>query len=467
MEFEENPKQSPAIRSFVESLHQVHIDNSKLQYFACTLKGKQYSTAPLTPFIFEFFIFNSLYQIDWVASMDSAQITSQGANSEKRSESQNQRSFIKFLQTHASDHPQDLYRAFAPILSLGAMRGDWTKVASDERIKESDGDDFFMRIEQIQTELITCTSPSKMRTSNSVFKLIENCAHFIYLVRNNVFHGSKSLGDTWDEKQIRRLEVYGLFLKCLTSLFFLVFNIQEVASDIVPCPILSTTLGITGDREILNQSDIHRAIALGLMKLGDSQLISRFTRAMPPGSTNRSPTLRSALFYPGSGNDLLTPILLGLPYCTHFYFFDVHETRNSKLLKEFKSLLNQFGGSGDRNDRPHSNDGSTIEFSFDGISRQVHLVRSDNLAVFEMDLDLSFYFHRGDSSGEGGSGQFWDSKLLPELLKKVGSGMSCIFLTDGEPGGFQQPPLFKPLDLGIQFRERDRPYFAGRYSKSD
>ena len=65
-EVEEMPDESAV--ELVTVLHGVHCDNSKLQYYAERPSGGRVSIMPLTPFVYEFFLFNSLYQVDWVAS---------------------------------------------------------------------------------------------------------------------------------------------------------------------------------------------------------------------------------------------------------------------------------------------------------------------------------------------------------------------------------------------------------------
>ena len=76
-----------------------------------------------------------------------------------------------------------------------------------------------------------------MPTTGRVFDLLRECTHFVYLVRNNFFHGSKTLGEIYEAKQKRRIEVYDLFLKGLTSLFFLAAGKDAAACDFVPCPL--------------------------------------------------------------------------------------------------------------------------------------------------------------------------------------------------------------------------------------
>ena len=53
------------IRNLINVLHVPHTDNAKLQYYAKTIDNRPYSIMPHTPFVYELFIFNSIYQIDW------------------------------------------------------------------------------------------------------------------------------------------------------------------------------------------------------------------------------------------------------------------------------------------------------------------------------------------------------------------------------------------------------------------
>ncbi|BCO09217.1 hypothetical protein GF1_15930 [Desulfolithobacter dissulfuricans] len=76
-------------------------------------------------------------------------------------------------------------------------------------------------------------------------------------------------------------------------------------------------------------------------------------------------------------------------------------------------------------------------------------------------MELSFYFHRGDSWGEGGSGQRWDSEHIPELINMVPYNKRCVFLTDGEPGGIDKECFELCSELSIPFLERRRKYYFG------
>ena len=54
--------------NFISSIYETHLDNIKNVY-KVSPQGKK-PIMPLTNFIFEFFIFNSLYQIDWMCSCE-------------------------------------------------------------------------------------------------------------------------------------------------------------------------------------------------------------------------------------------------------------------------------------------------------------------------------------------------------------------------------------------------------------
>lgn len=448
----------------VTVLHGVHCDNSKHQYYAERIGGGRMSIMPITPFVFEFFLFNSLYQVDWLTSNEKSGLI---FHPDDFSETKKQRSLINFIKRHASLKQSDLYRAFEPLIHIGRAEGSWTRVTPDSRISILDGEKFFGNILQLQIQLEECKSPSEISTSKKTFDILKDCTYYIYLVRNNIFHGSKTLGEVYEPNQKRRIEVYDLFLKGITSLFFLASGKDTAACDFVPCPIYSTSLQTKNAEEIMDQSLILNATAKKVMKVGDSRLISRFTKVVSPPSSDSVPSVRSSLFYPSAGTDFLTPLLIGLPYCTQFYFFEQRPTvtppsQITRLMRDIKGLSIPTSAT----DWEKTDDRYYFDFVFNEIPRRLHLVHADNMAFLQENAELAFYFHRGDSWGEGGSGQKWDSTLLPELLKMIPFSSSCVYLTDGEPGGFAERYSAEIIDLNMPFIERDRAYHCGRFPPS-
>ena len=444
-------------------LHGVHCDNSKLQYYAERLGGgRRVSQMPVTPFVYEFFLFNSLYQVDWVASSKESGLV---FHPEDFSEPKKQKALINFTKQHACRKPSDLYRAFEPLIHIGKAEGEWTAVTPDSRITIVAGKKFFSDILQLQGQLEECKSPSDVSTSNKVFDILKDCTYFIYLVRNNIFHGSKTLGEIFEPNQKRRIEVYDLFLKGITSLFFLASGKDTAACDFVPCPIYSSSLPTTNAGEVADQSIILEAIGKNFMKIGDSRLVSKFTKVVAPPPLENTPNDKSSLFYPSAGTDFLTPLLLGLPYCTQFYFFESHQPRQLPIIHKLLSRLKGLRISSKPPQWETAGDRHYFDFEFNGTPRRLHWVHADNKAFFQEDAELKFYFHRGDSAhGAVGSGQEWDSKLLPELLKMTPSSSSCVYLTDGEPGGFDERHSAKVFENLPFIESGGRTYYCGKFS---
>ena len=449
-----------SISSLVDILYKVHSDNSKQQYYA-EKAGRRMSTMPLTPFIYEFFLFNSLYQVDWNKSYDKEELI---FHPDDYSESKQQRALIKYLKSYSIHKPADFYRAFEPLVYLPTIEGEWTHITPDARISKEHGVSFFEKIRELQNIVESCKNQNEMLVTKKVFELIDKGVYYIYLVRNNIFHGSKTLGEVYERNQKRRIEVYELFLKGVTSLFFLAAKKPSVASDFIPCPITSSSLPISQDIEMLDQNTIWSAINKQLIKIGDTRLIAQFTKQIEPPKI--APSNRSALFYPSSGSDMLTPILLGLPYCTQFYFYERGQVRHAPQIQ---TILNKiptvkFDDCSRLVRWNEQGNEHCIGFEYDGIPRKIHWIHADNLEFLESDVDLRFYFHRGDSWGEGGSGQQWDSEHLPKLISMVPDNQICVFLTDGEPGGVNDVYFETCSELNMPFLERGRKYYYGTLS---
>lgn len=461
-EYEDDEEVLSVDRRYAElitTLHSAHIDNARLRYYARGPQNRSFSQMPLTPFIYEFFLFNSLYQINWAASSDQAGLV---FHPEEMNENPKQERFIDFVRDHARHHPEHLYRAFEPICDIEDLDGPWTKVEADSRISESDGKKFFARIRDIRTLLNACRNPAELTVSNSKPNL-DGCARYINKVRNNIFHGSKTLGDAANPNQKRRIEVYEIFLKGLTSLFFLAVGKDQAACDIVPCELPLDELSTGARRPIASREMLLDWTSNELMKVGDSRLIARFLRLVPPPATLVLDT-SAAMFYPSAGRDILTPLLLSLPYCTKFYFYERGQRASTPpliqaALREFASPPPDLA----RLEWREEGNRRILKFVAGGIPRTIYWSHSDNTQFLDEAVALQFYFHRGDSLGEGGSGQQWDSELLPELLLKIPAGASCLYLTDGIPGGFATEHSVEMFELNIPFVERGRTYYSGRF----
>lgn len=443
------------IENFVDSIHQAHLDNARQVYVAKTLgrRQSQQDVSPLTNFVFEFFLYNSLYAVDWERSYAEGHLFHH--DREIINEAKMQNALETFCRQRCREgNSSILTEAFLPLAGLNDLTGQWTHITTDDRIKAEDGVRFFGKI----AELGQLAERNELGPTRSTFELIASCRYFAYGVRNNIFHGSKSLGETYEENQARRIGVYDLFLRCVTSLFFLATGRKKHGAGYAQLPMIQRCCTTQIEFAL---PKVYRLLTNEMLKTEDSVLHWKFFRteqAMPVLSANN----RRALFYPSAENDFLFPLLVGLPFCTDFFFYE--EIRQphglSKLRRAIKELVARLPCR-----EVDVVDGECLEFEFDSLTRRAWIVHEDNTAFLKMEIPLTFYFRRGDSGengpGEGGSGQRWDSDLLPQLLEKADREIGCRILTDGQPGGLLEDIASKCQKVSLPNSHRERDYFYG------
>ncbi len=212
---------STQVSQFVKMLSEVHKDSRDLLHFARKeSSSRERSTMPATAFVYQFFIYNNLYSIDWPSSVKKDEVT---FFSQDRREGFKQHQFEAFLRDQAQKKPQALRNAFHSLPKV-AVDEPWAAVVPDPYISLEDGKNFFNSINQLH-DLIQ--GPIDNFNLGRSFARIETCRLFVYKVRSNIFHGIKSLGELWDSNQQKRLEVYLQFLRCLISCFFLCYEVAQ------------------------------------------------------------------------------------------------------------------------------------------------------------------------------------------------------------------------------------------------
>ena len=198
----------------------MHQDNKQRTYYAkdqSSPKEQFIPIMPVTPFVFEFFIYNALYQVDWCSSLESGCIKNHLGHPYEATQ---QKELEEFLKSYILKEPRLLYKALSPIRHL-PLEGDGPKVVSDSLISAEDGQRFFDRLRELQARLSNTDPQGELQEVNSLFRLIRKCRRYIYKVRCNIFHGSKTLGEIYGEQK-ERIQIYLTVLRCMTSLFFLV-----------------------------------------------------------------------------------------------------------------------------------------------------------------------------------------------------------------------------------------------------
>lgn len=391
----------PDAATFVRTMYHAHIDNAKRIYtgkIAGQINNKTIS--PLTNFIFEYFIFNSLYAIDWQATARGQSIAHHERLS--RNESDQQRAFVDFCFFLISEKQLNLVtRAFSPLGSIDHCDLSWTEVTPDINIRSHDGRNFFENIFKIVAlaKEPNCTNLMEFK------ERIHYCLRFIYKVRNNVFHGTKSLGDAVAPSQARRISVYDMFLRCINSLFFLLVENNECGADFSQIPI-----GVTiGNKKLeFDVTSVAELLNLGFLRPEDSRLIYRLQHDefQPIGNGIR----QGALVCSSSGHDVMLPLLIAYVTSRELVFLQ-HGTNS---FAGFARACNQI----DAEISPpiHGEHGTNYLISWHGITMKV-LFNSCSINEFmQSSPNINFLFHRQSFSQAPGIAAHRVRDILSELL---------------------------------------------------
>ena len=422
-------------------------------YYAAKVgSGTMKPVMPATPFIFEYFIYNSIYQHDWLQSDACRHLVAHGEAERKRGDEgeQQKRLVDEYLLPVCKKQPELLWRAFAPFQYLIDLHGKWAKINFDTNITAQQGEDFFAAMYAIQSMI---QKDRSLRSIDEFFVKLHICRQFIGRVRNNIFHGRKKLDEIWTDSQRKRIELYHLFIQSLNSLFFLTRGLTPVASDEVLHPV---EIPFAPKSIRLSSMEVLQFHVDGMMKKEDSELISWANECLKPLSNQKAPS--GALFYPSAGHDIITPVLIGLPFCTEFHFYDKGGASGwQKALKHLSKVLGNPSGFRVPDDAKRSFE---VQFEFSGIQRKIFHGKADNQEFLDTSSPLMFFFRRGDSLGEGGSDQPWDSEWFARWKSMIPEGKLCAVLTDATPHGLA-PELQELLGMPKTFSLSARPYYCG------
>jgi hypothetical protein len=180
----------------------------------------------------------------------------------------------------------------------------------------------------------------------------------------------------------------------------------------------------------------------------------------------------TVLFYPSSGNDLITPVKIFSPFVTEFWFvdkgyfvpghpntrsygLDVPADKQAPLLgsnKDYKLVDTQLSGAANRDKEPSVLTERYLHHS-SGKHITIHRRRGYGFRVFREIKKLGVFFYRGDSLGEGGSGDLWlESDHIDEICEKLNP--AGLIVTDGSNQGRKNVYPYQELTK-YYFRSED------------
>lgn len=207
----------------IEEIKKLHRLHSITKDFSHIIEYKTGSWKMFEPsrFIYSFFTFNSLYEINWSDSIVDNTIYYDFDNDpEKTKETTKMRAYINFIFEYATEDDFKILSQNIKKMGKGKkplenneLQNLLMEIVLDDRIKNSDKTDFIVKIESLL--LGRKLTPSQY--FNSIIK-------FIYYVRNNIFHGSKTTIEMAEKKQRDRLIVYSNILNQTNELFFKIIS---------------------------------------------------------------------------------------------------------------------------------------------------------------------------------------------------------------------------------------------------
>lgn len=320
---------------------------------------------------------------------------------------------------------------------------------------------------------------------------LDNVLYYIFLVRNNIFHGSKTVVDMMEHGQKKRFEVYTAILLTINELLF----------NAIEKNLYWSRKEIEGEIERRNKIKENRVLNRILM----NTISAKFNIEVPEG----------ILFYPCCGNDTYDPIMFFIDKISEFHFVDnellpklpnleckidiiknqTHNERSAyanqtipkeiiaksnetstenevsiEILEKLDELYLKPTGFRNKITKTYEQEWTCDIYKDRNIKVYRHI--QDGLITF-MGLDkIAVFFLRGDSEGEGGSGQRWfQPKIFDLILDKLVDG--GLLVTDGssyDPKSYLSVP-WKSLWQSKDYRRNDNPekpddfYYKGRFFK--
>lgn len=208
--------------------------------------SRVYSTMPATSFLYNFFIYNTIYQYDWETSIrlktptpwsmeresQAGGLTAEPLKSD--SEFSRQKRLEKFMRSACKRDKTILHSALLPLSRLSDLNGRWTSLfVSTSRTHREGVASFFTHLSELSSSIQAAqkTGDGIFAATKQNFEMIQKCRYFVYTLRNDIISGSKTLGDLVDVNHEKRVAHYDLFIKSLLQLFFLCHEMEPLPEE--------------------------------------------------------------------------------------------------------------------------------------------------------------------------------------------------------------------------------------------
>lgn len=195
------------------TLRMIHESSASLEH-AILQSGYRWQPYVPTHFIYAFFAYNSLYNIDWEYSLSRRKPYTHNRNTK---EWEKRDAYIDFC--CENENFLRLYKDFfvryvTARHSAGKIIDELEKIRLDRRY--SNGNIRFQDdILSFQTACRDCLIDGKFDK-----RIVVEVEKFVYLIRCNLFHGAKTFDDLNNPSQQVRLDIYSAFVVAINQMVF-------------------------------------------------------------------------------------------------------------------------------------------------------------------------------------------------------------------------------------------------------
>lgn len=198
----------------IEDLYRLHYITKKYEHIIEYQRGAWKLFEP-SKFIYAYFAFNSFYNFDWPESVKNNKLTLfpkriEDGKEIDPSESQKYKAMIDFVFEGVENSDKELFlKIIKGKDDISRTIDAISRITPDNRISESERENFKKEFEKL------------LKTNEiKIGKLKNDIIRFVYMVRNNIFHGTKNTIEMSEVFQRKRLDIYSNIIIAINELLF-------------------------------------------------------------------------------------------------------------------------------------------------------------------------------------------------------------------------------------------------------
>lgn len=209
----------------IEDLYRLHYITKKYDHIVEYERGAWKLFEP-SKFIYAYFAFNSFYNFDWKVSLKNKKLTAfpkriEDGKEIEPSEGQKYKAMIDFIFSKVDKNDKDLFvKMIKGKDPIDRTIETISRITPDNRITESERENFKKEFENL------------LRSNEiKIGKFKNDIIRFVYMVRNNIFHGTKNTIEMSEVFQRKRLDIYSNIIIAVNELLF---KVLEKTTDFRP-----------------------------------------------------------------------------------------------------------------------------------------------------------------------------------------------------------------------------------------